>query len=241
MLPVVCIIKKEKIYMYLATTFSDIFKSSFYDNVVSFSALDCILGMAFAFVLGLFIFYVYKKTFNGVMYSQSFGVSLMAMTLISTLVILAVTSNVVLSLGMVGALSIVRFRTAIKEPLDIAFLFWSIGVGIVLGAGMLPLAVFGSLFIGVLLIVFVNKKTTDTPYILVVSCATDETEGEILEQVASATKKQVVKSKSVSAAGLELTLELRLDGSSTEFINGLLSIEGVTNAALVSYNGDYMS
>lgn len=226
---------------YLTTNFSDIFKSSFYENVASFNLLDCIIGMLFAFVLGLFIFYVYKKTFNGVMYSRSFGVSLMAMTLISTLVILAVTSNVVLSLGMVGALSIVRFRTAIKEPLDIAFLFWSIGVGIVLGAGMLPLAVFGSLFIGILMILFVNKKTTDMPYILVANCASDNSEKEILSRLNAAVKKYVVKSKSVSAAGIELTAELRLDGASTEFINQLLSIEGVSNAALVSYNGDYMS
>ena len=226
---------------YLTTNFSDIFKSSFYENVTSFSLIDCVIGMLFAFVLGLFIFYVYKKTFNGVMYSRSFGVSLMAMTMISTLVILAVTSNVVLSLGMVGALSIVRFRTAIKEPLDIAFLFWSIGVGIVLGAGMLPLAVFGSLFIGILMMIFVNKKTTDMPYILVVNCVNNNSEKAVFSQVDAVVKKHVIKSKSVSAAGIELTMELRLGGASTEFINQLLSIPGVTNAALVSYNGDYMS
>lgn len=226
---------------YLTTNFSDIFKSSFYENVSSFSILDSVIGMGFAFILGLFVFYVYKKTFNGVMYSRSFGVSLMAMTLISTLVILAVTSNVVLSLGMVGALSIVRFRTAIKEPLDIAFLFWSIAIGIVLGAGMLPLAVFGSLFIGILMILFVNKKTSDMPYILVVNCGTEEDECTVLEQLSSKVKKHVIKSKSVSAAGIELTVELRLNGSSTQFINQLLSIDGISNAALVSYNGDYMS
>ena len=151
-------------------TFNDIFKSSFLEKAVSFSALDFILAMGIAFVIGTFIFLVYKKTFNGVMYSAGFGVSLIALTLITTLVILAVTSNVVLSLGMVGALSIVRFRTAIKEPLDIAYLFWSIASGIVLGAGLVPLAVFGSLFIGVVLIVFVNKRPTDHPYIMIVSC-----------------------------------------------------------------------
>lgn len=226
---------------YLTTNFNDIFKSSFYENVSSFSILDSVIGMGFAFILGLFVFYVYKKTFNGVMYSRSFGVSLMAMTLISTLVILAVTSNVVLSLGMVGALSIVRFRTAIKEPLDIAFLFWSIAIGIVLGAGMLPLAVFGSLFIGILMILFVNKKNSDMPYILVVNCGTSEDECTVLEQLSSKVRKHVIKSKSVSAAGIELTVELRLNGSSTQFINQLLSIDGISNAALVSYNGDYMS
>lgn len=134
--------------------FSDIFKSSFLENVTSISALDMVIALGLAFILALFIFFVYKKTYTGVMYSAGFGVSLMAMTMITTLIILAVTSNIVLSLGMVGALSIVRFRTAIKDPLDIAFLFWSIASGIVLGAGLVPLAVFGSLFIGAFLMVF---------------------------------------------------------------------------------------
>ena len=226
--------------MVLTTTFNDIFKSSFFENITSFSLIDTVIGLGFAFVLGLFIYYVYQKTFNGVMYSKSFGVSLLAMTLITTLVIIAVTSNVVLSLGMVGALSIVRFRTAIKEPLDIAFLFWSIAIGIVIGAGMIPLAVFASLFIGVLMILFVNKKTSDNPYILVVSCTNEQAEEQILGRVKEAVKKYVVKSKSVSRAGIELTLEIRLKDMTTKFINEISSIDGVTNAVLVSYNGDYM-
>ena len=155
-------------------TFDDIFKSSFLENVSAVSLLDMGIALALAFCLGLFIFMVYKKTFNGVMYSSSFGVTLIALTMITTVVILAVTSNVVLSLGMVGALSIVRFRTAIKEPLDIAFLFWSIAVGIVLAAGMIPLAVIGSVIIGVILLVFVNKKSHVHPYILVLECDCQE-------------------------------------------------------------------
>ena len=136
-------------------TFQDIFKSSFLENVSSVSLLDMGLSLVLAFGLGLFIFLIYKKTFAGVagvMYSSSFGVTLVGLTMITTLVILAVTSNVVLSLGMVGALSIVRFRAAIKEPLDIAFLFWAIAVGIVLAAGMIPLAVIGSVVIGLVLL-----------------------------------------------------------------------------------------
>ena len=116
-------------------SFQDIFKSSFLENITSVSPLDMVISLALAFGIGLFIFLIYKKSFAGVMYSSSFGVTLVALTMISTFVILAVTSNVVLSLGMVGALSIVRFRTAIKEPLDIAFLFWAIVAGIVLAAG----------------------------------------------------------------------------------------------------------
>lgn len=222
-------------------TFKDIFKSSFVENISSFSILDTAIAMLLSFLLGLFIFYVYKKTFNGVMYSTSFGVSLMAMTLITTFVILAVTSNVVLSLGMVGALSIVRFRAAIKEPLDIAFLFWAIASGIVLGAGMIPLAVIGSIFIGFIMVLFVNKKTSDNPYIVVVNCENDTAEKAATEKIKSFVKKYVVKSKSVSTNGIELTVEVRLKDMSTEFINQLSAISGVNNAVLVSYNGDYMS
>ena len=125
-------------------SFSDIFKSSFLENVTAVSLPDMLIALALSFGVGLFIFLIYKKTYQGVMYSSGFGVALLALTMITTLVILAVTSNVVLSLGMVGALSIVRFRTAIKEPLDLAFLFWSIAAGIVLAAGFIPLAVIGS-------------------------------------------------------------------------------------------------
>ena len=222
-------------------TFQDIFSSSFLEKVTAFSATDMIIALALAFVLGLFIFLVYKKTFQGVMYSASFGVSLVAMTLITTLIILAVTSNVVLSLGMVGALSIVRFRSAIKDPMDIAFLFWSIAVGIVLGAGFIPLAVFGSIFIGIILLLFVNKKTSSQPYLLIVNCANDETEESVMAAVCLEVKKHLLKSKTVSASGIELTMEIRLEKASTEFINRLAALDGVSNAVLVSYNGDYMS
>lgn len=124
-------------------SFQDVFKSSFMESVTEFSAVDTLIGMVFALVIGLFIFMVYKKTFNGVMYSSGFALTLVGLSLVTTLVIMAVTSNVVLSLGMVGALSIVRFRAAIKEPIEIVYLFWSIASGIVIGAGMIPLAVIG--------------------------------------------------------------------------------------------------
>ncbi len=222
-------------------TFRDVFKSSFLEEAADFAVLDFIIAMGIAFALGLFILWVYKKTYNGVMYSSGFGLSLVAMAMITTLVILAVTSNVVLSLGMVGALSIVRFRTAIKEPMDIAFLFWSIAVGIVLGAGMIPLAVFGSLFVGMVLWVFVNRKTTDQPYIMILNCTDGEAEGQALEQVREYVKKQVLKSKTVSKNGIEMTLEVRLKGDDSEFVNQIAALPGVESAVLVSYNGDYMA
>ena len=160
--------------------FDNIFKSSFMDKVSAVSVIDVVIALALAFVLGLFIMQVYKKTFKGVMYSSSFANSLLALTLITTLIILAVTSNVLLSLGMVGALSIVRFRSAIKEPMDIAFLFWSISVGIVLGAGLIPLAIIGSIFIGIIMLIFINKKMADSPYVLVVNCKNDKTEKNVI-------------------------------------------------------------
>ena len=220
--------------------FSDVFKSSFLEKAASFSMIDVIIAFALAFAVGLFIMAVYRKTFKGVMYSQSFGVSLMALCLITTLIILAVTSNVVLSLGMVGALSIVRFRTAIKEPLDIAFLFWSISAGIVLGAGLIPLGILGSLFIGIVMVLFVNKQSSDNPYILVLHCEDDESEEKALALLYSKVKKHVIKSKTVSLNHIETTVEIRLKDMTTQFINEMSAVEGARSAVLVSYNGDYM-
>ena len=220
--------------------FNDIFKSSFLETMTSVSILDMAIALVLAFGLGLFIFLVYKKTFNGVMYSSSFGVTLIALTMITTVVILAVTSNVVLSLGMVGALSIVRFRTAIKEPLDIAFLFWSIGVGIVLAAGMIPLAVIGSVIIGVILLVFVNKKSHIHPYIVVVRCENHDAEGQVQNFLKAKTERCVVKSKSAQKGEIELNMEIRLKDDNTDFINNIADMNGVHSAVLVSYNGDYM-
>ena len=221
-------------------TFNDIFKSSFLNNVTSVSLVDMVLAMVLAFCIGLFIFFVYKKTYQGVMYSSSFGVTLIALTMISTLVILAVTSNVVLSLGMVGALSIVRFRTAIKEPLDIAFLFWAIAAGIVLAAGMIPLAVFGSVVIGVILLLFVNRKAYVNPYILVITCDDQDNEKAAAEFVKQQTERYCVKSKTVQKGQIELNMEVRLKNENTDFVNTLADMEGVSHAVLVSYNGEYM-
>ena len=221
-------------------TFQDIFKSSFLENAASVSLFDMALALLLSFGLGMFIFLVYKKTFSGVMYSSSFGVTLVALTMITTLVILAVTSNVVLSLGMVGALSIVRFRTAIKEPLDIAFLFWAIAEGIVLAAGLIPLAVAGSVCVGAVLLALVNRKSHLDPYIMVLRCEGGESETAARSCLERSVKRLVVKSKTVQAGEVELQLELRLLGEDTGFVNTLASMEGVRSAALVSYNGDYM-
>lgn len=221
-------------------TFNDIFKSSFLENVTAVSLNDMVLALTLSFGLGLFIYYVYRKTYAGVMFSQSFGGSLIAMTMITTMVILAVTSNVVLSLGMVGALSIVRFRTAIKEPMDIAFLFWAIAGGIVLAAGMIPLAIFGSVIIGIIMIVFCNRRAACKPYIAVISCADADAEHAVAAYLKAHTEKTLVKSKSAQKGCIELSYEVTLKQDNTDFITDLSELDGVSSAVLVSYNGDYM-
>lgn len=221
-------------------TFNDIFKSSFLESVSSFSATDTLLGLLFSLVVGLFIFVIYKKTLTGVMYSTGFALTLVGMSMVTTLVIMAVTSNVVLSLGMVGALSIVRFRTAIKEPMEIVFLFWSLAVGIVIGAGMIPLAVIGSVIIGAVLLVLANRKTHDKPYMLVIHCADTASEEEVMHVLDKLQDKPRIKAKTVTKSGVELTAEVRLRDASTAFVGEISALGGVDNATLVSYNGEYM-
>ena len=223
------------------TNFSDIFKSSFLENMTSVSLVDMVITLLLAFGVGLFIFLVYKKTYAGVMYSSSFGGTLIAMTMITSMTILAVTSNVVLSLGMVGALSIVRFRTAIKEPMDIAFLFWAIAAGIVLAAGMIPLAVFGSVVIGIVMLLFINRKAVNNPFIAVISVRDAAAEKAAVDYLTRNVEKAVVKSKTAQSGNIELNYEVRLIKESTEFITALSEMEGVSSAVLVSYNGDYLS
>ncbi|WP_426351274.1 DUF4956 domain-containing protein [Alloiococcus sp. CFN-8] len=222
-------------------TFNDVFKSSFLNNIAEFSILDTTLAMVFACVVGLFIYLVYKRTFAGVMYSAGFSSALIGLTLITTFVILAVTSNVVLSLGMVGALSIVRFRAAIKEPMEIVFLFWALASGIVIGAGMIPLAVIGSLIIGIVLVVFSKRKASENPYVLVLNCDNEEAEKAAVNMLNSDVDKYVLKTKTITAQGIEISAEVRMKNASTSFISKLYGIKGVKKAVLVSYNGEYMS
>ena len=222
-------------------TFNDIFKSSFLESVTEFSVVDTLIGLAFALVIGLYIFMVYKKTLTGVLYSESFALTLVGLSCVTALVIMAVTSNVVLSLGMVGALSIVRFRAAIKEPIEIVFLFWAIAAGIVVGAGMIPMAVIGSAIIGLILIFFAGRKTHDRPYILVLNCTNEAAEAAARDLVKASSSRFVIKSKTVNAAGSELTAEVRVREAETAFVNRVNDLPDVTNASLVSYNGDYMA
>ena len=222
-------------------TLNDIFKSNFLENVTSVSIIDMVIALVLAFGIGVFIYLIHKKTYKGVMYSTGFGVTLIALAMITTFVMLAITSNVVLSLGMVGALSIVRFRTAVKEPLDIAFVFWSIAAGIVLAAGMIPLAIIGSVLIGIILLVFVNRKPTDMPYIIVVNCNNRDAEAKVKSFIDENVTKSVIKNKTVSKDGIELNIEVRLKNDNTDFINNVVELDDVNHAVLVSYNGEFVN
>ena len=218
----------------------NLFRFSLFENSAAVSLPDALIALAFSVLLGLFIYLVYRKTFSGVMISKSFGGSLIAMTMVTTMAILAVTSSALLSLGMVGALSIVRFRSPIKEPLDIAFLFWAIVGGIVIAAGMIPMAVIGSLVIGAILILFFNRSSDRKPYILIVTCESEQAERQAEEYVRSHVKAMTVKSKSIQDNTIETSYEVQLKENNTRFMTSLGQMEHVINAALVSYNGDFM-
>lgn len=221
-------------------TFNDIFKSSFLEKVTSFSIIDCFISIGISFIIGLFIYAVYKKTFTGVMYSRTFNISLIAMTMVTSLIIQGVTSNIVLSLGMVGALSIVRFRTAIKDPMDIFFLFWSIAVGILCGAGLIPLAVIGSIALGIVLVIMMNHMTLDTAYLLIVKFNSDEVEKTISELLNLRMKKFFIKSKTITGnQGTEIVYEIRLKEQNTSFVNEISNLENVCLAVMLSYDGNY--
>ena len=220
--------------------FEEMFGFELLNNMLTVSFLDITVVLILAFMVGAFIFWIYTKTYSGVMYSTSFGVSIIALTMIATIVILAVTSNVFLSLGMVGALSIVRFRTAVKDPMDIVFLFWSITAGIVLAAGFIFLALFGTGLIGLMLYLFAKRHTFTSPYILMVIGDAPEIEEIVRKELDNKIKKIVIKSKTISAGTVELNFEIRLKNDNTRFIEKLDKIDGISRVMLVSYNGDYM-
>lgn len=224
------------------TTFSDVIKNSVLENFTSsISIVHILLTLGIAFLIGLFIYLLYKRVFSGILYSKSFNVSLIGMTLITALVIIAINSNLVLSLGMVGALSIVRFRTPIKDPTDLIFLFWAAVAGIVTGAGFYTLAVVGSIIVGLVLFIFIKSASFETPYLLVVNCSSAESEQDILNNLKSSVKRYNVKQKTVTDRNIEMTIEVRLAQNEPQFVNGITALPGVNNAVLISYSGDYVS
>ena len=218
-------------------TFNDIFKSSFLENVSEFSILDTLIGLAVALVIGLFIFIIYKKTLTGVLYSSGFALTLVGLSLVSTLVIMAVTSNVVLSLGMVGALSIVRFRTAIKEPMDLMFLFWSISVGIICGAGLAQVAVILSVVMTLGILILDRLPVARAPMIFVVNADNFDAEDAVVETVRKYAKHYRIKSRNLAENSLDLVLELRTDEGG-KLVREVMGLAGVTSASLLAHDGE---
>jgi uncharacterized membrane protein YhiD involved in acid resistance len=222
------------------TNFKDIFKSSIIEKTSSFSIVDALIGLLVAFAVGLFIYYVYKKTFTGVIYSHTFNISLIIMSMATALIIIGISSNVLLSLGMVGALSIVRFRTPIKDPMDIVYIFWAIVAGILCGAGFIPLVIIGSLLIGVVLIVFTDRIKVENPYLLVIRYNEISIENSLEHVISGHAKKHSLKSKSVMPGNdFEVTYEIRVKENDMSFINNISSLEGVKSAIMLSYDGNF--
>lgn len=223
----------------LAINFSDVFKTDFLENFSSFSIIDSLISLLLSLAIGFFIYLIYAKTFSGVAYSKSFNISLVAMTVVTSLIILGITSNVILSLGMVGALSIVRFRSAIKDPIDIVYLFWAICEGILCGAGLIPLALIGAVIVGVILYIFSIRKEYSEPYLLIVRFSDGKVEREIESAVKKATKKLHIKSKTVTGDNeTEIIFEVRLNDEKTDFLDKIGKTSSVSYATLVSYDGN---
>ncbi|MDO3411576.1 DUF4956 domain-containing protein [Saccharibacillus sp. CPCC 101409] len=218
--------------------FQDLFKKSVTHLEVfrSVSYIDVFLGLGVSLLIGLFIFYIYKITFRGVVYSYNYNAAFVLMCMITSMIIMTISSNIVLSLGMVGALSIVRFRTAVKDPLDIVYMFWSIAGGVAAGAKLYPLAIVGSIAIGATLLVLSRRKVREQPYLLIVRHSEDAT-----SQVRARLQKMTytLKSKTVRKDYVEMTVELRLRDDNTAFVHELSALDGVTDVSLLNYTGDY--
>lgn len=226
--------------MATSTTFTDIFKSSFIEKTASFSLTDSLIGLISAFLLGVVIYVVYKKTFNGVIYSHTFNISLMIMTMATSLVIMGISQNVLLSLGMVGALSIVRFRTPIKDPMDLVYLFWAVIVGILCGAGFILLAIVGTILISLVIIIFANKIVVENPYLLVVKFASGDAADTIDQLLRNSTKKYALKSEShILENETEVTYEVRVKENDTKIVSDISKVKGVSSAVMLSYDGNF--
>ena len=219
--------------------FQDVFKKSFLEG---FSGMDITTGKIAAtlFVtalLALYVFMIYRLVTRKVFYSKNFNISLAAMSLITAAIILAMQSNLVISLGMVGALSIIRFRTAIKDPMDLVFLFWSISVGIICGAGLYEVALITSVAVTVCILVLDLLPVAKTPMMLVINSSVMDGEDEILEVVDKYAKAYKVKSRNLSKGRLDMVVELRVKDESG-LVSEVAAIEGMISASLIAHDGE---
>ncbi len=201
------------------------------------TALTMILNLCFAFVIGILIYWIYKKYYQGVVYSRSFALTLVGMTVLSCMVTLAISTNIVISLGMVGALSIVRYRTAIKEPFDLLYLFWAITSGITLGASMYILAILGALFMVAIIRLFALRFRQNECYMLVLH--TEGTCDQAAIQNAFGNTKYSTKSQVLRQDHAEITLQFFSDEAGLTVAETLQSLPFVKDVTLIKYNGEY--
>ncbi|MFZ5944800.1 MAG: DUF4956 domain-containing protein [Bacillota bacterium] len=223
-----------------ALNFQDIIKRSLLNNNFfgSLSFPNILISLVITLILAGFILFIYRKTFNGVVFSQNFGAAIVMVSLITCLVIMTISSNLILSLGMVGALSIVRFRTAVKDPIDIVFMFWALTLGITTGAGLFLLSVSGSVFIGLTVLILMRFKSANNVFLLIIHYQ-EIAEKQVYNILAGMDYK--LKSKTVSKGTVELTVEIKVIGARTDFVSDIAEVEGVENTSLVSYNGEFVA
>ena len=201
------------------------------------SLVKIALGLLTAVAMGAVIYFIYSKFYVGVIYSRSFAITLVGMTVLTAMVTLAISTNIVISLGMVGALSIVRFRTAIKDPLDLLYLFWAITTGITAGAGMYLLVfVAAAVMIG-MIVIFYHKQQRGRIYIAVIHYTTDEAGDNIIR--AFGKMKYFIKSKTLRKEKVEMAVEVYCRNNDMVFMDKIREIEGVEDATLIQYNGEY--
>ena len=224
------------------TNFSDVFKDNFLSgfslSTQNLTLPNVLISLGIAFLLGMVIYFIYKKTYRGVLYSHSFNLSLIMLSMVTTLVIMCISSAPALSLGMVGALSIVRFRTAVKDPMDTVYMFWAIAVGITVGANFILFSIIGTLVIAVILLVLsFTSNQTGQNYLLVVHYD-DRYAKEVTNAVNKMVHRYRLKSKTATRNGVEMTLELRLQGNRSNIVDNLLGIPGVMDATLVAFQNE---
>ncbi len=224
------------------TNFSDVFKDNFLSgfslSTQNLTLPNVLISLGIAFLLGMVIYFIYKKTYRGVLYSHSFNLSLIMLSMVTTLVIMCISSAPALSLGMVGALSIVRFRTAVKDPMDTVYMFWAIAVGITVGANFILFSIIGTLVIAVILLVLsFTSNQTGQNYLLVVHYD-DRYAKEVINAVNKMVPRYRLKSKTATRNGVEMTLELRLQGNRSNIVDNLLGIPGVMDATLVAFQNE---
>ena len=207
---------------------------------ITLNPLQVIASLVIALLVGLFIFFIYKKTFGGVMYSRNFNLSLIMLTMVTSLMLMLINNSLALSMGMVGALSIIRFRTAVKDPIDTVFMFWAVGEGIAVGTKYYDIAAIAALVIGVIMVALtVFKGKVSMPYLLILHY--HEGAGQQVRQMVKQLPNARMKSKTAQRDGIELTMELRLKENETGFVEKFLRVEGVYDATLISHRGDIIS